>query len=326
MKKISYIIVSLSLCLSAQISYGQKASAKIGDKPILIGDQKELKLEFTYPSEYKFTWPKFTDSLSKNVEIVDRSKVDTVITSDKKQFTLSQTLKITSFDSGSWFVPPFAFPYNKPNDTTNYVSYTDSLLFNVITIAVDTTKDFKDIKAPFEQGLTFMEILPYILIALAVCLIAFFIIYYFHLRKKGIPLIRIAGKPTIPPHETALEALEKLRVKKLWQAGKVKEYHTELTEILRIYLLQQFNVEAMEMTSDEILSAIKYKDIEDDIIGKLRQILLLADLVKFAKENPLPQDHDLSLNYAFEFVKATIPVIINEEDNHSNNNEIVIKE
>lgn len=285
--------------------FGQKASVSMDNKSILIGDQKAIKLQFAFPSDLKFTWPVFPDSLSNHVEIVDRSKVDTLASSDKKNLTLSQILKITSFDSGSWTIPPFTFSFYKPNDTTQFVSFTDSLLLNVSTMAVDTTKQIRDIKEPFEQGLTFAEILPYLLAALGIIMITILVIYFLRRRRKGQPFISFPEKPLIPAHEIALQELENLRLKKLWQNEKVKEYYTELTGIVRIYLLNRFGIEAMEMTSDEILHAVTNADINKTEITKLKQLLLLADLVKFAKEQPLPDQHDLSITYAKEFVKST---------------------
>lgn len=303
---LSSFFLILLINLLENTALAQKANISMDNKTILIGDQKSVIIQFAYPIELKFTWPQFADSLTSHIEIVSKSKIDTTYSSDKKNLTLSQTIKITSFDSGSWTLPSFAFPYHKPNDTTQYISYTDSLLLNVNTVAIDTTKEIKDIKSPYESSITFAEILPYLLILLGLIGVVFLIIYYFRRRKKGKPFINMPEKPNIPPHEIALQALENLRLKKLWQSGKVKEYHTELTEILRIYLLQRYAIEAMEMTSDEIMESMKTTNINDTEKNKLKSILLIADLVKFAKEQPLPQEHDLSMNYAKEFIVAAI--------------------
>ena len=102
-----------------------------------------------------------------------------------------------------------------------------------------------------------------------------------------------------------MNGLESLKVKKLWQAGKVKDYYTELTDIVRIYIEERFSVQAVEMTTEEILEGLKDSYIDQESINKLARTLVLADLVKFAKEKPLPLENDTSMNNTIDFVKET---------------------
>jgi hypothetical protein len=178
------------------------------------------------------------------------------------------------------------------------------LLLNINTIVVDTTKSIKDIKGPLSVPWTFMEILPYLIGIILLAAIIWFVIYYIRKRRRGEALIDFS-KPKLPPHEEAMKALEALRNKKLWQNNKVKEYYTELTEIIRIYIEKRFGIIAMEMTTDEIAVSFKTIDIPDPLKMKLNESLVLADLVKFAKAHPLPNEHDICLDNAFEFVKKT---------------------
>ena len=116
------------------------------------------------------------------------------------------------------------------------------------------------------------------------------------------------------PHELALMELEKLRVKKLWQAGKMKDYHTELTDILRKYIEDRFHLMAMESTSSEILDDLEKKTgISKECREMLSRILILADLVKFAKYIPLPEDHEQSMEYSVDFINKTFSVPEPEE-------------
>ena len=96
-------------------------------------------------------------------------------------------------------------------------------------------------------------------------------------------------------------------MQKLWQAGRVKEYHTQLTEILRTYIEDRFKRNALESTSSEIIDDLTgHPEITKEVLEKLRQLLVLADLVKFAKAMPLPAEHESCLDNGVEFVKATI--------------------
>jgi cell division protein YceG involved in septum cleavage len=171
---------------------------------------------------------------------------------------------------------------------------------------VDTAQDIRDIKKPIAAPFTFREALPWIIALLLLAGAGYFIFYYLKKRKKAEPVFRAPVKIKIPPHQVALDALENLRNKKLWQTGQVKEYHTELTDIIRDYIFGKFNIHAPELTSDEILNALNYTATDQEARQKLNQTFVVADLVKFAKMQPLPMEHDASLTNAIEFVKATM--------------------
>ncbi|MFA4850913.1 MAG: hypothetical protein WC599_00145 [Bacteroidales bacterium] len=311
MKKNRVFILFL-LYIAAIDTFSQNviATAKLDSNKILIGDQIKLKVQLTYPAKTTIFWPELKDTFTKNIEIVQKSKIDT-LSKDVKKFTLNQTYTITSFDSGSFYIPQISFKYKNHGDTDYFEALTDSLLLNVNTIAVDTTKAIKDIKGPLSVPWTFMEILPYLIGIVFLAAIIWFLIYYIRKRRRGEALIDFS-KPKLPPHEEAMKALEALRNKKLWQNNKVKEYYTELTEIIRTYIEKRFGIHAMEMTTDEIMTSFGAIDIANNTKMRLSQMLVLADLVKFAKAHPLPNEHDICLDNAFEFVKETKPADIPE--------------
>ena len=130
-------------------------------------------------------------------------------------------------------------------------------------------------------------------------------------RKNG---YIIPPKPEPSPYETAMSALASLKEKKLWEQGMEKEYFTELTEILRVYLNRRFGINAMEMTSRQIMASLaSNKDIKEKR-SYVRQILDMADFVKFAKVRPLPADNIASYDNAVKFVEETKPVEPTEEE------------
>jgi hypothetical protein len=204
----------------------------------------------------------------------------------------------------------------------------------VKTIPVDMQKDVKDIKGPVEAPFTFREALPYILIFIAVLIAVLVLIYFIRKRKTAEPVFKMVAKPKIPSHRLALDALESLRFKKLWQNGMIKEYHTELVDIIRRYLTDKFEIHALEFTSDEIMEAVSNTSANVEAKDKLRETLILADMVKFAKAKPLPLEHDTSLNNAIDFVKETShlgvameePRIEKQEPVNSNEKLLVIEE
>jgi len=301
-------LLFIILIIGGDFIYAQSTyvSADLDSTAILIGDQINLNLKASFPANNKVFWPVINDTIIKDIEIIEKSKIDTVFSDDKTYKTLLQKIKITSFDSGFYKIPPFHFEYSEPDDTTKFSLKTYPLYLEVYTIAVDTTKGIFPIKGPVKVPLTFKEILPWIIGGTVALLLIAFLIYFLIKRKKHEPLFKAKPKPKLPAHIIALNALENLRKEKLWQSGKIKAYHTILTDIIRKYLEERFGINAIEMTTDEILSAIKSIQISEELKVKLKEMLVLADLVKFAKEKPLPVQQDLSLINAIAFVRETI--------------------
>ena len=318
------IITFLLLLNKAGFAQTSVAKATLDTNSILIGDQINLNIEFTSSQNNVVIWPLFNDTITNEIEIIEKSEIDTIIAEQQNLITLKQILKITSFDSGYYEIPPVKFIYREKNDTTIYNVFTAPLFLNVLTMPVDTTKAIMPIKGPISAPYTLREAVPWILIGVGVLLIGLFLFYYFRKRKKKEPLFKLKPKPKIPPHVIALNALEKLKINKLWQSGKIKEYHTEITDIIRVYIHDRFGVDAMEMTTDEILESFNKRsgEVDDKLKNKLKQILILADLVKFAKEKPLPLENDKSLNNSIDFVKETILKIENNTNNETMKQEI----
>jgi len=306
------ITVVLLFLLSYSVKAQEvKATAKLDSNSIRIGQQVKLQLSIQYKvdngKQTKIKWPEIGDTIRKEVEIVGQSKIDTVIPDKNNplQFVQTKTLYITSFDSGYWAIPPFKFIVN--DDSAGVL--TESLLLGVHTIAIDTTLAIKDIKAPFSENYSWLDWLKdnmYVvygtLVAILVILIIIYLVRYF--KKVKPPMVVVEAKK-IPAHIIAFEKLDKLRDEKLWQEGKLKLYHITLSEILREYIENRFKIQALEQTTEEILYAFRNVAVDKDSIVKLKQTLILADLVKFAKEQPLPNENENSLTNSYEFITDT---------------------
>ena len=313
-----HLLIIFALLIGSSVSQAQvNAKAKIDSSKILIGDHVNLDLEVSFPNGINLKWPLILDTLSKFIEVISQDEIDT--SKNENQTTLKQRVKITCFDSGFFVIPPIKFLYQKKNDTNIYTSETEPLLLDVKTLEVDTAKAIMPIKEPISVPITLKEILTYSGIAVAIALLVLGIIYYLKRRKKQQPIMVLPKKPKIPAHIIALDELEKLRRKKLWQEGKIKEYHSELTEIVRHYIERRFSIHAIEMTSSEILDAFERANESAEIKEKLRTMLTQADMVKFAKAQPLPAEHDVSMNFASDFIKSTI-IAVNENKSIENGN------
>jgi len=304
-KSIMMFLLAAGLGFTMQGQYSG-ASARLEKDDIQIGDQVKFDLTVTVPAGSHLQWPMLLDTLCGHVEIVRKSGIDTVA-SDKEKYTLKQELTITSFDSGAYIIPPIPFKYTRKGDTLTYFTETSPVRLAVQTIQTDQAKDIKPIKPPLTAPVTFREVLPWIGLGLLILALAALVYFYLKRKKQHKPVVTSRLKSTIPPYEAAMEALESLRLKKLWQSGRVKEYYSEMTEIVREYIELRFPVRALEMTTSEINAALRQTDINSSARDKLNQALILADLVKFAKEQPLPLENDQSLSQCIDFVSETKP-------------------
>ncbi len=308
------IYILLILMLGALQGRSQKAAAwaKLDSTSIMIGDQIGMELGIKVPKNFVVQWPAIGDTLNAHVEVVKKSAIDTAF--EANQMVLKQNLTITSFDSGYFEIPEQHFLFHAPGDTTLYEANTGSMYLQVYVPEVDTTKPFVAIKSPKAEPYTLGEILPWVGGGLVLVALLVFLIIYLKKRKQNQPLFGAKPKPLPPPDVEAIEKLEALRHARMWQNGKVKEYYSALTDIMRRYLERRFGFEAPEMTSDEIIDELKNHQVNPEVMEKLKGMMMLADLVKFAKAQPTPLENDLSLDHALDFVKETKPVVVTEEE------------
>lgn len=301
LKKISAVAL---FCLIFSNSFSQTISpaATLDTNVIKIGQQTTLTLTVTHPKNFQVTWPFIPDTLSK-VEFISKSIIDT-LNNSATEITRQQKIFLTAWDSGYFVITPFVFSWKQPNDTTTYTAETQPLLLTTNIIPVDTSKAIMDIKAPIHVGYTWRDWLPYVFGALALIFIIW-LIYRLNKKRKVEHIFVAPPKPSRPAHEIALEELEKLREEKLWQQGNYKGFHTRLTDIIRVYIHQRHGIDAMEMTSDELLSTTTLQKVASADFEMLKNILHLADMVKFAKAQPLASENEQSLADALLFVQHT---------------------
>ncbi|MBM2813600.1 MAG: hypothetical protein HW421_362 [Ignavibacteria bacterium] len=307
------IIIILFLFFFSNKVYTQNISARatIDTNNVLIGDQLLLKLELKAPRDIRVVWPVVPDSIGKIIFIA-ATPIDTSDTNGIRLYR--QRFVITSFDSGSYSIPPFTFMYERKGLPDMYPANTDPIFIKFATVPVDTTKPFKDIKPPAEEPNTWLDYWEYIALALGLVIIGDAIYFYLFYKKRK-KHDELGYDPRIPPHIAAMEALKKLDNEKLWQNNMIKEFHVRLTEILRLYIERQIQFPALEMVTDEIIDGLRKAMLPPDLMNLARKILELADLVKFAKHEPLPDENSSSMAAAYQFINKTIPLINGNETN-----------
>lgn len=288
-------------------------SASIDSTSLMIGDQTDMHIRVTQETNEQVEWPVFGETLQDGIEIVDRTIVDTTTLPDGR-LQLTQYLTLTSFKDSLFAVQPIAVV--RGNDTF----WTDPMALNVVQpfdLSADSTNAITDIKGIERAPIWWWGIFRWVLLALGIALL---------LAGLGYLLYRLLGKrkpqeapinPELlrPADEVALEKLDAIKIAKIWQKGQVKEYHTDLTDVVREYISRRFDVQSTEKTSDETLRELKPILLKGeglqvtgdgkDLYAKLSKMLQLADLVKFAKWTTTPDENESALITAYEFVNQT---------------------
>lgn len=311
-KHISSSLLFVLLFLVAANVYAQQqssAKASLSANSIEIGQQISLTLELqTNAGATPIVWATLPDTLT-NIEVIEVGKIDTV--KHPNRITYIQKLTISSFEPGNVIIPSlfFVVNYNAQPDTLA----TTALSLQVSTVPVDTTKPFKEIKdiAEVEEPSMFSQVIEHIksnkalYIALVLLIgIAVFVFLYFR-KNKGLnaPASKL---PPEKPHEKAQRLLKELHAAQLWQQDRIKEYYSTLSDIIRNYLEERYQVNAPEQTTDELLALAKTNRDVKKVRSELKRILRTADLVKFAKANPVPEEHTACMEAAQEVIKRTM--------------------
>ncbi len=314
--KITYLIL-LSLAGSISLVFSQSLEIKttIDTNRITLGDQIGLQYSLEKAEDVLVQLPMLKDTLALGVEIIGDPVIDSTRVKDGRS-TLTLNLLITAFDTGIYYIPPQPFIYHDGIYSDTIQSRATYL--EVFGVALDTTNTIRDIKGQEGAPVSPLVIIGIVVASLLVLGLLGYLIYYFFIRKKeedgG---MKIISKPSEPAYIVALRELDRVKAQKLWQQNQVKEYYTRITHIIRWYISQRFGIPALEETSDEILGNFRKKKVEGVNMQDLEGLLTLADLVKFAKGTPNPDENIIHLDNAYEFVKLTKDEFIVNDDNPS---------
>ena len=299
-----FIFLFIPFLFAHSSLFAQKitVNAKLDSTVIWIGSQAHLTFEVSQQPNQKVNVPIFSDSITGGLEIVEPVKTDTVKSPDG-HILVTQCYLVTSFKDSLLYIPSFPFVLN--GDTV----WSKSLSLKVVQpFKIDTaSKTIADIKPVFNPKYDWAGLFIIVLLVLLILILLALFYYLFQKYFKKKPILNETEiKLLQPAHVVALNQLDKIKQEKLWQKGRHKEFHTELTEVIREYIERIFNISSMEMTSEEILEHLRLLSKEQkSTYQRLQQILQLADLVKFAKWNVTPDEHELSLLNAYLFVNQT---------------------
>ena len=245
---VNYTLKMLNVLLAIVVS------ASIDSTTLMLGDQTDLHLRVTHEKSEQVEMPNFGDQLQDGIEIVDKTIVDTLALKDGR-VQLDQYLTLTSFKDSLFSVNPIAVVSGE--DTF----WTDPLALNVVQpFEVDTTLAITDIKDIEKAPIWWWGIIRWILLGLLLAGLgvgAYYLVRWYLKNRKETEEEPINPELLRPADEVALEKLDAIKAAKIWKDGKIKEYQTELTDVVREYISRRFDVQSTEKTSDETLKELK---------------------------------------------------------------------
>lgn len=302
MKRIGIISLILLYIFSGKSSAQQvTVEAKIDSLQILIGEQARIELIVAMDANQNAVFPVVRDTLVRGVEVLETAEPDTQYLNNRQRMQIAQEYTVTSFDSALYYLPPFEVEVDRQKYRSN------ALALKVYSIPVDTLNPdaFFPQKGTMSPPFVWKDWYGLIGTSLVSLPLLALLIYLIMRLRDNKPIIRkVRVEPKLPPHQLAMQEIERVKSEKVWQKGQAKEYYTDLTDIIRNYIKDRFGFNALEMTSSEIMDHLNDID-EKDAIKDLKSLLETADLVKFAKHDPMMNENDANLINAIEFINET---------------------
>ena len=261
-------------------SFGQQIKSAIDSTSIQIGEEIKLKLSVEVEATDLVVFPE-TKSVGL-LEVIASYKIDTL--KNKQKYILNKEYGLTQFDSGHYTIPQQKIIIN----SKTFLS--DSIMVEVRDVAVDTTKQklfgIKPVIEVEKPSEGFPIWIVYVLVGLMFLGAVLYLVFFRKTKAER------ESENKLPPFEEALHNLTKLDSEGLLASNEYKKYYSELTEVLKKYLDEKVYDNALESTSEELITQLELlRDsgklpISKEAIVKLNKVLQTSDLVKFAKSQP----------------------------------------
>ena len=282
-------LVGVALALQTLPGVAQDAAsvrAAVDLDVISLGDRVTLTLEVEHAQGQFVVWPALSDTLG-SFEVLGTSAGLTVVVEGRHTSTKHYVL--TTFELGELEIPAIELAVADSGDSVPQLLSTDPVPIIVESIGLDESGDIRTVKAPLEIPRNWLLLIPWVLAVCVLVALGYWLYRRYRARDKVTGGRRESTEPARPPHEVAYEALDRLEARRLLERGEIKRYFIEVSEIIRSYLEGRYPIDALEMTSHEVLRELKKVGLELEVFDLFPPFFSRSDLVKFAKHRPEPE-------------------------------------
>ncbi|MEK6645175.1 MAG: BatD family protein [Candidatus Firestonebacteria bacterium] len=305
-KKIWYIIAILILFINTTLFAKDEPvtiKASVDKSKITIGDRFNYKVIIEAKKGLSVTLPDIPSTLT-SFEIKDYR-----IDGPKKKWSkvvTKHSYLLTTFTTGEYKIPALTVEYTDKDGVKKEIKSPEiSIFVESVQHTASDTDDIRDIKSPLSikgKGLL------YATIAILLLIISFvgWNLYQKSLMNKA---FWQKTEPTKPAHELAYERFDKLRKMQLIESGKTKEHYIMLSEIIRRYIEDRYNISVLDRTTAELFMEMKKADIDKKHCSFIKEFMDECDLVKFAKYTPEIRKTEEDFSIAQKIVDITKKVV-----------------
>ncbi len=256
-------------------------STAIDTATISVGDPVTVTVRVRHAPDATVEWPDAIDLGS--FELLELRPADPIPDDEPEMAQSGVELRVTAFELGVLALPSFDVEVVSASGERVTLA-TQGASIAVVSVGRDEGGALRDIKAPLEIPFGVLTLVPWVLGLLVLAAAGYWL--YRRYRRRVKPEVVVPATPPRPAHEVAYESLTALEASALLEMGEIKTYHIRVSDIVRVYVAQRFGIDAMEMTTSELLSRLRADGMRSAIVADVRQVLERCDLVKFAKFRP----------------------------------------
>ncbi len=277
-------------------------SAKADRSRITVGDVIRYTVTLSAGDGVQVDLPQETDEIG-DFEVRSYQATGPVTEDGKSVWTFEYSLSI--FSTGEFKIPPFSLTYQSGDEAQKSEVSSEAIALVIESVKPDDAEDILDIKAPVAIPRSWWSLWPWFVIAAGLIALGALGFLWYRRRDRSEEAVAAPKQVQLSPHEEAYRALRELRDSGLLEQQMIKLYYIKISEIIRRYIGRRFQVEAMELTSTEVLDRLRGAKIEVDAYRLFQEFFSLCDLVKFAKYRPSEAQHGQVMKIATDIVNAT---------------------
>ena len=280
MKRLAAAGLLLAAVPAAAQTAGPAVRVTVEPTRIAVGDRVRLVVEVEHGAGASVAWPG-SEGLEP-FEVLERRVGEPRVEGGRTVSSAEYVL--TAFELGDLELPALAVEVAAADGGVVALG-TEPAAVTVTSVGVDEGGDIRAIKGPLDVPLNVLALWPWLAAILLLAGVAYWL--WRRPRRAAAGGVPVPAAPPRPPHEVAYEAFRVLEAERLPERGEIKAFHVRASDVVRVYVEGRFGVEALEMTTAEVIDGLRRRGAAEEVAADLRRFLERCDLVKFAKDRPV---------------------------------------